>query len=482
MDIDLEDKDKALDPTTRLISFSGKDALKAALDARIDNREELLQFIQEFRELRTVKVESAKPVMDLLEMGGFTGNRRSRAILYAMRDAMKRQIVNLDQEQLETLLNRCYTYLTIRELASIPIATLERMTYVDPGIWNQIVDHGLNDSPYVDLPISLKRRIWVSESSAFDHEIYNIIKRVPERGGENMSFLVDKKKRKLSQQENPVLHDLLRVTQGLSEELIAQAVDKMVEAAGEASSPKRIAIANLFHDFMVRMVPRAGSHMESLHEMAVFLDSADPLDAEPKRFSRLRNAFSVGSSCGRIALLVASTYSRDFLADQLILYLLNRRGEVPSFTDEVSLAAAGNHVRDDPGIPNLTFLCMANMKADVLITRSGSLNNSEVDQPFEVFYPMMINEMFMDVTQSTDDYFTQNATLPNDGLEEMVRRGRLERRVLTSYCLQLFSQEILVGLARFRLLLDTALSSCDSTEETREMALATALIERIIQG
>lgn len=477
--------EKSLNPEKFLIGFAGKDAIKESFDKRMQDREQMRTFCREFRSLRSMRIEGAGPVMKLLEMGGLSHNRVARETVSVMIDTMKRQIATLEQETLEALLDKCYSYLTVPQLAPIAVATLERLTHVDPDIWRQIVDNGVEDSPYIDLPLSIKKRIWICESSAFDHEIEQLIARVPEAPPSmTLEEFANRQDRSRQRAENASLTELMRMLQGMGEEPIAQVVEKMVQCAAlEGVARKRDAIANLFHDFLIRLSTRTSSSLGVLRKMARFLDSDPPAEGnlDGQMLKEIREALSVSSSCGPVALLVASAYSRDFLSHQLVLYLLSRRGPIEDFQDPGVVAAAAAHVKADPWIPDLTYVNLCNIKAAVLL-QGESLSEAEVEQPFNTLYPLLINEMHYDVAWLQDQFFNQNTHLPNDALIEVVQKGRLERRVMTTYCLQLCLLPNDVGLARFRLVLDNALRACDSNEEPREAALAYNLILKVVES
>lgn len=475
--------ESALDPSTWQIGFAGKDVVKEVFDSLVPDREKVHSFCKDFRELRTLNEIEANGPLNLLKLAGISHNRAVKETLAAMIDDVLRQIATLGQAQLDALLDKSYSYLTVPQLAPIAIATLERLTFVDPEVWGQIVRNGLEESPYIDLPLSLKRRIWVSQDSAFDHEIELVLSRLPDvpkpPGLDAFILTMDRSRMRA---DNPILTDLLRMVHGVGDDLIAQAVDKMVEkAAQETSPPKRDAIANLFHDFMVRLPAQTNSNLGTLRRMAKFLDNPVPEgELDKTSLQSVRQGLSVSTSCGSVALLVASTYSRDFLADQLVMYLMSRRGPIETWGDPSIIAAASNHIKADPWVPDLTYICMCNMKSTMLLRGEELLNDAEVEVPFQLFYPLMINEMHTDITKMQEQYFLSNASLPNEALVDLIQKGRLERRVLMSYCLQLFIHENMPGLSRFRLLLDAALGSCDEFEEIREITLAFELIQKIL--
>lgn len=477
--------EEALDPGKKLIGFAGKDLLKEGLDEAQPNRELVKKFINNFRDVHSFHGPTISPIIPLLTLGGVSRNRAAAEVLTAMVETMKRQIAGLEQEPLEALLDKCYTFLTVPKLAPVGIAVLERLNFVDPEIWNQIVANGLEESPYIDLPISIKRRIWSAENKAFDHEVDKLISRVGELSPPTgLDEFILRGNRHKMRMENLLLKDLLNIAAGLEDPLIAVIVDKMVDAFGkEQTNPKRLAIANLFHDFMVQFSSRTSSNLGTLRRMARFLDSGDSdADLDEQLLHDIRLALGNRTSCGPVALLVASTYSRDLLADQLVIKLLNRRGNVSDLTDPQMLENAANHLREDGWIHDLTYACLCNMKAHNIIQHDEPLEESEVDVPFAMFYPYLINEMELDYTKQVDDYFTSNADLPNPKFLEMVRVGRLERRVVTTYCLLLQAHTNIIGLCRFRLVLDNSLRACDNLEEMRETALAYHLIMKVVLG
>lgn len=478
--------DLCLDPDQKLIGFAGKDELKAAFEEVLPDKLRVQKFVKDFREAHSLNGKTISPVLPLLKLGGISSNRIADEVKNALVDIMKRQIATLEQESLQALLDKSYSFLTVPELSPIGIAVLERLNYVDRRIWAQIVQNGLDESPYIDLPISIKKRIWPHEVTAFDHEIDKVLDRIteiPVPTGIDAYFVTPDRKRLRA--EDPILIDIRRLANavGTEEGMVARIVDKFVQKAGAAQTgAKRIAIANLYHDFMVLVNPRLNPSLTSLRKMAKFLDTPngdDEIDSETLGF--IRTNIGVEASCATVGLLVASSYSRDFLAYQLVLRLLNRRGSLGEGRDQAILDCAAEHLRADPWIPDLTFLTLCNMKAAALISENRAPSEAEANMPFEMFFPLLIHEMDLDDLRFSDQFYAMNAALPDPKFLQIVQAGKLERRVVTSYCLQLFGHGNFVGLSRFRLIMDVALHQMDREEEVREATIAVNLLQRIIE-
>lgn len=469
----------------RLIGFSGKDQLKEGFDQVLPDKQKVFDFIGQFRGAHGVGGPDVDPAVSLLRVSGMSSKIIAKETMAALIEIMKRQIARLEQEQLDAVLDKCYSYLTVPELAPVGIAVLERLHYVDPDIWAQIVGNGLDVSPYTDLPISIKRRIWASEPTAFDHEATDLVKRVSEpEAATSLENFIPTGERQRQRSENAMVKELLRLVHGSEDELVPRAIEKIVDAATEEqSSAKRIAIANLFHDFVIMLNVRntQSDNLLALRKMAKFLDGGTDVSADQDQLQHIRDAISNPASRGPVALLVSSAYSRDYIADQLVGTLQSRRGPVGTGEDPNIIADATAHLHADPWIADLTYLCLCNMKSGPLLSEGVMPSDEEVDTPFQLFYPLLIGEMEADTVKFEDDYFTSNANLPNKRIDELVKKGWLERRVVTSYCLSLRVHGNIVGLSRFRLILDSCYSGGDSTAETRECQLAFFLLSNSVE-
>lgn len=477
---------QCLDPEKKLIGYAGKDELKAAFEEALPDKAAVQKFVKDFRGVHSLNGKTISPVLPLLKLGGISSNRICNEVKTALVDIMKRQIATLEQESLEALLDKSYSFLTVPELSPIGIAVLERLHYVDRGIWAQIVQNGLDESPYSDLPMSIKKRIWPYEVSSFEYEVEKVLDRVVEvaapPGIEVFLVRLDRQK---ARTEDPILKDLIRLAAAVAGEegMVPRMVEKFVQKAGSAqTSAKRIAIANLYHDFMTVVNTRTNPTLASLKKMAKFLDTADvDFDIDPEMLATIRENIGIEASCATVGLLVASSYSRDFLAYQLVLRLLNRRGSLGEGKDKAILDSAAEHLRADPWIPNLTFLTLCNMKSAPLIAENKTPTEGEADVPFQIFFPLLIHEMDSDNLRFNDQHFAMNAILPDAKFLQIVQKGRLERRVVTSYCLQLFGHGNTVALSRFRLILDVAFHQMDQTEEVREAIIAVNLLQKTIE-
>lgn len=479
--------EKTLNPQEWQIGWAGKDCLKDSFDRRKGDRESVVQFIGAFQKLRSLDTECINPLLRMMQLGGVTRNRLAKDVMNAMLDNVKAKIKTLDQESLQKLLDRSFSYLTVPQLQPIAVGVLERLQFVEPEMWGQIIENGLDESPYVDLPLAIKKRIWQSRigSKALDHEVDELINRLPDAAKpqnlEELSLRVDRARHR---QITPPVHELNRMAKDLSDDHLAQIVERTVQRAAQERGLKREAIANLFHQFMLNVKTKVDSNnLTTLRTMATFLYKEN-IDGKlgSAGVRDIRHALSLPTSCGPVALLISSTYSRDLLADQLVMFLLSRRGKVENFEDTDLVATATAHVKADIWIPDLTYLCIANVKADYLLGGGGVLTETEVEEPFDMLFPLIINEMHADVSQSQDEFFNQNGALPNDALTELVISSRLARRVLTTYCLQLYTQGILVGYSRFRLMLDACLKVLDPAEEAREACIAYNVIVKIIES
>ncbi|PXF48053.1 hypothetical protein BWQ96_02005 [Gracilariopsis chorda] len=480
--------EQSLDPELYQIGYAGQDAIKESFENRDYDLERVKQFIIDFRTLRRLQFDSVRAPLELLKMGGFSESRVLRDVLKVMIDKVKRDINTLSHEKLESLLEKSFTYLTVPQLAPIPIAVLEHMNVVDPSIWKQIVDNGLSEAPYIDLPLSIKKRIWSFEPKALDHEIEALLDRLPEAPpSESIEEFVVKQDRHKLRSANQMLGDLLRMLEGMGENEVLQVIEKMIERASvEQTASKHISIANFYHDLLLRLpsVVVSGPNMISLRKMARFLASVPSyeLDIDSHLLKSIRESLLRETPSSSVALLLGSTYTRDFLAEQLVFSLIHRRGPINDWNDTTILESATSHLKADPHIEDLTYLNLCNMKSAGIVSGSDRVAEAEVDEPFQLFFQLMMDEIHADIVAHHDSYYSANVGLPNVQLVDAVQKGKLQRRVMSSYCLQQFIHRNMVSLSRYRLILEDVLRAADQTTELREVALAHQLILRIINS
>lgn len=480
--------EQSLDAELYQIGYAGQDAIKESFENRDYDLERIKQFIIDFRALRRLQFDSVRAPLELLKMGGFSESRVLRDVLKVMIDKVKRDINTLSHEKLEGLLDKSFTYLTVPQLAPIPIAVLEHMNVVDPNIWKQIVENGLSEAPYIDLPLSIKKRIWSYEPKALDHEIEALLDRLPDAPpSESIENLAMKQDRHKLRSSNEMLGDLLRMLEGMGENEVIQVFDKLIERASvEQGASKHIAIADCYHDLILRLPSTmlSGPNMISLRKMAKFLSSVPnvELNIDSHLLKSIRESLSREPPSASVALLLGSTYARDFLAEQLILCLIQRRGPIHDWNDTSILESAASHLKADPYIEDLTYLNLCNVKSGGIVSGSDRVAEAEVEEPFQLFYQLMMDEIHGDVVAHHDSYYSANVGLPNVQLVQAVQKGKLQRRVMSSYCLQQFIHSDLASLSRYRLILEDVLRAADQTTELREVALAHQLILRIINS
>lgn len=470
-----------------LISYAGKDAIKEAWERYVvtgGTVEHAKEFIRSFREKHRLQHESIDEVVNLLEAAGVPRSQLARDIMNNLVHLFKQKIRNLSQTQLQLLLDSCYSYLTVQELSHIAIATLEHLKYVEPSVWSQIVNNGLEESPYTDLPLALKHRIWVQETSAFDYEIEVILSRVLEVPMPTYSELESNPLPEKRKEKNSVLMDFLSLTHGLTDELLATAAERLYhKACAEQNPARRIALANIFHDFMIQTSSRStATPLAVVRKLARILSaSTSSPRISTSDLQLIYESVTRIESRSYVAFLLSSSISRDFIADQLVVHLFDCRGPIGDGDDEKLILEAKRHLRNQSSVIQLTCLMMYNVKGTSVLSDGDIVLPEEVDAPFQQFYPIVIGEMHTDASVKQNGFYASNSLLPSTKLMQMVTQGKLERRVISTYCLFLASHQDHVGLFRFRLLLDAIIATCDPKDEAREHVIANALLRRLTE-
>lgn len=472
-------------PDRLLVGFGGRELLGECASL-IDNEEmSIFDFVREFRKKHTVKSKQCEPMMALLKMGGMSRARVEREVLTVLVDFFKGKIPDLGQSQLSEMLDQSYTYLTVPELRSIPISVLERLDDVDHSTWFEIVENGLDEAPYIDLPQIIKRRIWLSVPQSFVFEVEAILSDVTEyREPPKVVEFMMQTDRKKARADNPVLQRFLKLL-GNNDVLYVQFVDKMVEsAAAEDSAAKRLGIANMFHDIFASCTQRTMPNVEKLRVMARHLDAgAVNREITLGELREIRDALSESASCGPVALLVSSVYTRELVTDQLIMRLIGHKRQPPNdFATATEFAPFGSELKRDQILENLTYVCLSNVNALRILTLNKPLEVLQTAQFYSEFYPRVCYEMALDDALMLDNFYNCNSREVQPQLVEAAKKGSFERRILTGYGLLLLSRENLVGLSKLRLLLDFCFSEAAPAEESRHCAIAVGLVNAVTES
>lgn len=470
-----------LDLSKPLISYAGKDVLKEAWERRMLKSPSLknaLDFISEFQEKHRLHYEEIDEAVNLLEVAGISQTLLATEILNNLTTLFKQRIPRLSQAQLSAILEDSFSFLTVSELASVPIATLERLKVVKPTVWSQIVQNGLSEAPYVDLPLSIRQRIWMQEPAALDHEIEKVIAKMEEAPPLMFNELCSNSGIESRKAKNPILLELLRLIQNLGDDLVDRAIQILyTRALDQAGSPQLLQYTNLFHDFVIHSQCRSKHSIIATLRRCARILSVSPNQATVSEadvrfvFETIHNRIDGRSY---VLLLLCSSYSRDFLADQHLVRLYGHRGEVDISNESIRNDVV-KHLTSDITLVQLTSLVLHSLKREQVIQGILVLQE-EVNKAFEQFFPLLINEMALDANLKQDGYFCDIAKLPDTALKALIVQNKFERRVISTYCLHLFTNKDIVGLSRFRLLLDAVVAASDPKEEIREVVLADSLI------
>lgn len=491
MEIDqLQSEHLALDEpdlSVPLISFAGKDALKAGWEKRMlqsSSLDNALQFIREFQENHCLRHEDIDVAINLVEAAGIPRNLLATDILNNYISLFKQRIPRLSQAQIRTLVDDSFSYLTVPELSAIPIAALDHLDVVPRTIWSQIVQNGLADAPYTVLPLSIKQRIWASEPVAFDHEVDLVLSKIDEPLTVTFRDLCCNPSIEARKSENPILQDLLRLVQSIPEGLVDRAIHLLyTRALDQASSPLRLTFTNLFHDFVIHFQARSENPIIGVLRRCARILSVSP--SQPKiSDADVRYVFDATHNRtgdrSYILMILGSSYSRDFLADQHLVRLYGHRGEVNVSNGSLRNDAV-NHLTSDVTLVQLTSLVLHSIRRENF-NQGDLVVEEDVHEAFQLFFPLLINEMDIDAKCKQEDYFSHKIGLPDDRLRPLIVQGKLERRVILTYCLHLFSNNDVLALVRFRLLIDAVAASYDPREEIREVVLANSLCAAIYES
>lgn len=490
-----------------LIGFGGKDVIKESWEnmvLRVDegNRDDNLanskKFFSDFRAQHGLNFECIDEVLTFLQSAGISRHQFGRVLMNNLINIMKQRIRNMNQPQLAELLDSSYSYLTVQELAPIAVSAMEHLKQVEPSILSEIVNNGLENSPYIDLPTQLKHKVWAQETHAFKHELELILVRVTDIKPQSFADLQTRASPETRKKENSVLTDFLSLCAGLDDTLLAIAAEQLYEKACTDASPlRRIALANLFHDFMLMIPNRSTSNpLAVIRKFARVLSGIPPTgtssNAVAPQFGSSHRALAPdlktiydhvthADTRAYVALLLSSSITRDYLAEQFIIQLLHCRGDIKNGENEKLLMQAQNHLRSQPVLVHLVSLMLYNIKGINVLVERDIVLPEEVEQLFHQFLPLMIGEMYIDVTGRQQDYSKSMDPVINPQIIVLATQGRFERRVIASYCLFLAVHQDIPGLYRQRFALDAILATVDPKEESRENTIASMLFKMLTE-
>lgn len=488
-----------------LIGFGGKDVIKDSWENMVlredegnrdDNLANSKKFFADFRAQHGLNFKCIDEVLTFLQSSGISRHQFGRVLMNNLINIMKQRIRNMNQPQLAELLDSSYSYLTVQELAPIAVSAMEHLKQVEPSILSEIVNNGLENSPYIDLPTQLKHKIWAQETHAFKHELELILVRVTDIKPQSFADLQIRASPEMRKKENSVLTDFLSLCAGLDDSLLAIAAEQLYEKACSDTSPlRRIALANLFHDFMLMIPNRSTCNpLAVIRKFARVLSGIPPTgtssNAVAPQFGSSHSAMASdlksiydhvtrAETRAYVALLLSSSITRDYLAEQFIVQLMHCRGDIKNGENEKLLMQAQHHLRSQPVLVHLVSLMLYNIKGINVLVERDIVLPEEVEQLFHQFLPLMIGEMYIDVTGKQQDYSKSMDPPVNPQLIVLATQGRFQRRVIASYCIFLTVHNDIAGLYRQRLALDAILATVDPKEESRENTIASTLFKML---
>ena len=148
-----------------MIGEIGATALLQALTAATNPLQTIVQFRNQ-NGLRTSRIstESFRPGF---ELHGLSGNRHrdlSRSVFQHMIRVLSDRCTNLSPEQRQNLLTETFPYISFKELQDLPFTLLRLTPDIPAAYLNQLSS---NTELYDQLPIPVKRQIWVVHSDLF---------------------------------------------------------------------------------------------------------------------------------------------------------------------------------------------------------------------------------------------------------------------------------------------------------------------------
>lgn len=475
-------------PSENLIGYGGRIAMKESAGGKavLEGRADIFDYVKEFKSKHTLNGDGRLPILKLMQLGGMSQEGITHEIMAKLVENLRELIPKLSQANLAILNEHCLSYLTVPELSSIPILVLERLRVVQISTWQDIVDNGLDHSPYINLPTSLKRKIWHVIPHAFDHEIDALIGCVKPFVEPVTEPIENCKARSVVRFENTTLTRLRHLI-GTDEDLLVTVIDKLVDISAAESTPGlRLAYANLLADLMCTFSRIAMPNVELLRQMALSLDVGGDSPAgaalNASQVAAIRNSLADPASCGPVALLVGSAYTRDLVMGQIVELLIGARENLPKKLTPADLTARAAKLRAVPMLRDIAYIAASCIRARDVLRRNVPLEEAEVDQCFERFFPFLCREAFIDDLQVRDSFYSCNARAPHNEMMIAAVKGPFERKVLVQYAFVLFSHGNVVPLSKLRIILDTIVQRADPAEEAKEVFLANDLIMQIMDA
>lgn len=477
-------------PDHLLIGYGGRLAVKESGQSVLTGSTNILEYVSEFKKKHALPADKAQPALKLMSFCGVPQEMVHRQIISVLVTNLEKKILSMTQEELSHLLSKSYSYLTVPELRPIATSVLERMESVPPSIWREIVDCGLTESPYADLPHTLKRRIWTAIPSAFLFELDNLLDGLPaHREPTTLESALALKPPAALRAGDKLLQRLHELVSDTDDRLV-HFIDHMVDLfASAASAVRRLSLANLLHDVLCVVGPRRLPNIEKLRSMARLLDSGCAAGDErapgvASCVREMRESMSDQAACGPVLLLVSSTRAREAVVTQLVAALEGARKRLPERAEPKDFAATferrKHELLRDAFLRDLTYIVLCNVYAGALINASQPLGDERVEEYYGHFVPLMTHEMAVDKAQMMDGFEKEHANVPHPELFQGAQKDAFQRRVLVHYVLKLMMRKNMTGVSKYRLVLDKCVLHCDPVEEAKEAVIAHGIISHFL--
>jgi hypothetical protein len=456
------------------IGLEGRTNLQASLES-LDPRD-VPAFLAGFRDNHSLKRQGITPALSFLDMCGVSRFEVHNAVLSVLIDKLlvliKAAADAGDRDRVHALFAPTFRYLTVKELYPVALAVLENIdeTVVGTDHWTAIIEAGLDNPPYIHLPLSLKRRIWSFHAPALEHEVDRVLRKVKEYvSSQNMHVIMASARE--DDECRAGIEDVLKQLTVLSNNCETDAmkiiVERIVDAARGPDAQRQLRIA-LENSPLAAACQAASVIMKKSSEDPIHVIELQELRLLAGWLSgEIKDTDGLGDDLFEVlAVLFHSQRARDMLANQFTLTLERaaKRGTPPSTESLLK----------DPRLKDLATLTLSSIKAKQLLDDGQPLAETDVLALFESFVPLLGHEMSLDATWAKKQYDCC-VDLPNPGLNDAVRRGCFERRVMCTYVYLL--QSCPLPFYRFRLVLDNITEHSNNPGEEREFVLANQLID-----
>ena len=133
-----------------------------------EDTEDALDTISSVQDEAKVRVSSVQPALPILDLHGITRADIYDSLFRKMKDKLLERVDELDSKGLAKLLDKCFRYISSKELRGLGLQIMQKLPQVDEKYLLHISE---NPDLYQACPIEVKRQIWQTNQGFFGEAV-----------------------------------------------------------------------------------------------------------------------------------------------------------------------------------------------------------------------------------------------------------------------------------------------------------------------